>query len=114
MQVHCAPAWLQVREGVVALVPIDPEPAVLGFRHEGRKMKIVTRGLRVRPDILCDACEPYNSAQHEPDHCENDKGDVATGEVFIVFRKSTAATKPAVSAFNNPALGQYMKTLGHI
>jgi ABC-type transporter Mla maintaining outer membrane lipid asymmetry ATPase subunit MlaF len=71
-------------------------------------------GLRVRPSILRCAREPYNSAQHEPDHCENDESDMAAGKVLIVFRKSAAAAKPAVSTLNDPALGQYKKTLDHI
>jgi hypothetical protein len=70
--------------------------------------------LRVRPSILRCAGEPYNSAQHEPDHCENDECDMAAGEVLIVFCKSAAATKPAVGTLNDPALGKYKKTLDHI
>jgi hypothetical protein len=32
--------------------------------------------LRVRPDILRGPHESYNSAQHEPDHRENDKTEL--------------------------------------
>ena len=47
-----------------------------------------------------------NSPQHEPDHCEDDETDMASGEVLVVFRKSAAAAKPAVGALNDPALWQ--------
>ena len=70
--------------------------------------------LRVRPSILCAGCEPYNSAQHETDHCEDDETNVATCEVLVVFGKSPAATKPAVGALNDPALGYHLKALGDI
>src|SRR5215467_14981587 len=70
--------------------------------------------LRVRPNNLRGPGVPYNSAQHEPDHGENNEGDVAAGEVFVVFRKSTAAAKPAVGTLNDPPLWQYIKALGRI
>ena len=60
--------------------------------------------LRVRPGILCGVCEPYNSAQHKADHRQNDEGEMATREVFIVFGKAPAAAKPSIGAFNDPAL----------
>src|SRR5262245_8599526 len=70
--------------------------------------------LRVRPAILRGVCEPYNSTQHKSDHRQDDKGEVATREVLIVFCKAPAATKPAISALNDPALRQYVKAPGGI
>ena len=34
------------------------------------------KALRVCPAILLAGCEPYNSTQHEADHCKNDETDV--------------------------------------
>ena len=56
-----------------------------------------------RPGILRAGSEPYNSTQHETDHCENDETDVTTCEVLVVFGKSAAAAKPAVGALNDRA-----------
>jgi hypothetical protein len=61
--------------------------------------------LRVRPGILSAGCEPYNSTQHEADHCKNDETDVATREVLVIFDNAPAAAKPAIRALNDPALG---------
>src|SRR5215467_4031212 len=61
--------------------------------------------LRVRPGILLAGCEPYNSTQHEADHCKNDETDVATREVLVIFDNAPAAAEPAIRALNYPAFG---------
>src|SRR5215467_62316 len=63
------------------------------------------RGLRVRLGILPAGCEPYNSTQHEADHCKNDETDVATREVLVIFDNAPAAAEPAIRALNYPAFG---------
>ena len=73
-----------------------------------------SRGLRVRPDILRGARESYNSAQHEPDHRENDETDVVAAEVLVVFSEASATTEPAVGPLNDPALGQKLQALGRV
>src|SRR5262245_44999602 len=61
--------------------------------------------VRVRPGILPAGCEPYNSTQHEADHCKNDETDVATREVLVIFDNAPAAAEPAIRALNYPAFG---------
>ena len=70
--------------------------------------------LRVRPNILRYACVPYNSAQHAPDHCENDETDVAAGEVLVVLGETAATAHPTVGALNDPSLGQHIEALGGV
>jgi hypothetical protein len=79
----------------------------LWFGLVERKIGYVVRDgdfLRVRPAILRAGCEPYNSAQHEADHCKNDETDVATREVLVIFDNAPAAPEPTVRALNYPAL----------
>jgi hypothetical protein len=66
---------------------------------------LALRFLRVRPGILFGSCEPYNSAQHEPDHRQSDKSKMAAREVLVVFREAAAAAKPAVGTLDYPAFG---------
>ena len=70
--------------------------------------------LRVRPNILRYACVPYNSAQHAPDHCENDETDVAAGEVLVVLGETAATAHPTVGALNDLSLGEHMEALGGV
>src|SRR4029450_11564555 len=51
--------------------------------------------LRVRPNILRCARVPYNSAQHEPDHCEKNATNGAPGEVLVLLR---AESEPPAAA----------------
>src|SRR5215475_12286655 len=85
-----------------------------GNTHTRRNQCVYYGGLRVRPNILRCARVPYNSAQHEPDHCENDETNVAAGEVLIVLGESAATPHPTVAALNDPSLGQHVEALGGV
>src|SRR6516225_4452473 len=84
------------------------------FRSKTLTPYAPSSNLRVRPNILRYACVPYNSAQHEPDHCENDETDVAAGEVLVVLGETAATAHPTVGALNDPSLGEHMEALGGV